>query len=203
MKLYYSAGACSLAPHIVASEAGLPLELDKVNLRTKTTESGCDFLSVNPKGYVPALALDNGELLTEATVVIQFLADQAPASGLLPRSGTRERFRVQEWLSFVASELHKGFAPLWRPVSEDCRRLALDILHRRFAYLERALEGRSYLMGETFTAADAYAFTILNWTHFHKVDLSSYPWTVAYMRRVANRPRVRKAMAAEGLLKEA
>jgi len=200
MKLYYSAGACSLAPHIVASEAGLALELDRVNLTTKTTASGRDFLSVNPKGDVPALMLDNGELLTEASVVVQFLADQAPASGLIPRCGSLERFRVQEWLSFVAGELHKGFAPLWMPVSEECRRTALRLLHGHFAFLDGALDGRVYLMGETFTVADAYAFTVLNWCRFHKIDLSAYPRMVAYMERVGSRPKVRRAMENEGLL---
>lgn len=199
MKLYYSPGACSLAPHIVASEAGLALELDKVNLTTKTTGSGRDFLSVNPKGYVPALMLDNGELLTEAAVVVQFIADQAPGSGLLPHCGSPERLRVQEWLAFIASELHKGFGPLWKPVSDASRKAAVEVLHRRFALLDQTLEGRSYLMGDGFTVADAYGFTILNWSHFHKIDLTAYPHLVAYMKRVANRPRVRKAMEHEGL----
>lgn len=200
MKLYYSAGACSLAPHIVASEAGLSLELDKVNLTTKTTASGRDFLSVNPKGDVPALMLDNGELLTEASVVVQFLADQAPGSGLIPRCGSLERFQVQEWLAFVASDLHKGFGPLWMPVSEECRRMALKLLHGHFAFLNLTLESRAYLMGGTFTVADAYAFTILNWCRFHKIDLTAYPRMVAYMERVGSRPKVRKAMEDEGLL---
>ncbi|MCB8819915.1 glutathione transferase GstA [Microvirga rosea] len=203
MKLYYSSGACSLAPHIVAAEAGLPLELDRVNLTTKTTESGCDFLSVNPKGYVPALLLDTGELLTEGPVVIEFLADQAPASGLLPPYGSLDRRRVQEWLAFVASELHKGFGPLWRPVSEDVRKAALAQLHRRFSFLDATLEDRSYLMGEGFTVADAYAFAILNWCRFHKIDLSPYVHLSAYLTRIEHRPKVRKAMQDEGLLKPA
>ncbi|MBZ6077866.1 glutathione transferase GstA [Microvirga puerhi] len=203
MKLYYSSGSCALAPHIVALEAGLELELDRVNLRTKTTESGCDFLTVNPKGYVPALILDNGEVLTEAPVVLQFLADLAPASGLLPQSGSPERIRVLEWLSFIATELHKGFGPLWKPVSEDIRAATLSHLHKRFRVVDMALEGRSYLMGESFTVADAYAFTILNWSHFHKVDLSAHAHLKAYMARIEMRPRVRRAMHEEGLLRAA
>ncbi|MGO4574230.1 glutathione transferase GstA [Microvirga sp. 2TAF3] len=203
MKLYYSPGACSLAPHIVAAEAGLDVQLDKVNLSAKTTEAGQNFLNVNPKGYVPALVLDNGELLTEASVVVQYLADRAPASGLMPECGSMDRYRVQEWLAFIATELHKGFGPLWKSASEEAKQAAIDNLHRRFGLLDKSLEGRSYLMGDRFTVADAYGFTILNWTHFHKIDLSSYPHLAAYMKRVADRPKVKRTLQEEGLVKAA
>jgi glutathione S-transferase len=201
MKLYYTPGSCSLAPRIVACEAGLQMEYDKVDLKNQTTASGRDFIKINPKGYVPALILSNGEVLTEACVVVQFLADQAPDAELMPKAGSLERYRVQEWLGFISAELHKGFGPLWKPASSDAARLmAVEILHRRFRYLEKRLETGPYLIGDRFTVADAYAFAILHWTHFHKIDISTYPRLVAFMKRVASRPKVREALQAEGLL---
>ena len=204
MKLYYTPGSCSLASRIVACEAGLDLDYDKVDLKHWTTASGRDFIKINPKGYVPALALSDGQVLTEASVVIQFLADQAPQARLIPEPGSLERYRVQEWLGFISTELHKGFAPLWKPTYPDAaRRMAVEHLHQRFGYLNRQLEGRSYLMGEIFTVADAYGFSVLNWNFFHKIDISAYSRLSAYLRRVAGRPGVRRALEAEGFAKAA
>lgn len=200
MKLYYTPGACSLAHRIVACEAGLDVEYDKVDLKTQTTASGRNFTKINPKGYVPALALRTGEVLTEAPVVLEYLADQMPDAGLLPGAGSLERYKVQEWIDFISTELHKGFAPLWDPpMPSTARELAVEHLHRRFAYLDNCLEGRSYLMGEQFTIADAYCFTVLSWAHFHRIDLSPYLQINAFMGRVAARPGVRRALEAEGL----
>ncbi|NIX76996.1 glutathione transferase GstA [Microvirga terricola] len=204
MKLYFSPGACSLASRIVACEAGLAIDCDKVDLKTRVTASGRDFSRINPKGHVPALALDDGEVLTEGVVILQYLADQAPETGLMPETGCRERYRVQEWLSFISVEIYKGFAPLWTPATPDvARRMAVEDLHRHFGYIDGHLEGRSYLMGERYTVADAYCFTVLNWTGFHRIDLSAYPRLVAFMDRVAARPKVREALKAEGLLRVA
>lgn len=200
MRLYYAPGACSLAPHIVAREAGLSLDLIKVDIFTKKTEDGRDFHEVSPLGYVPALEIDGGEILTEDAVVIQYVADRNPAAGLLPAGGM-ERYRAQAWLGFIATELHKGFGPLWYPTTpEETKRATLDRLATRFTYLDKHLKGRDYLQGDTFTAPDAYAFTVLNWTNFLKVDLSSWPNLQAYVARVAARPQVREALKAEGLI---
>ncbi|HKH32652.1 MAG TPA: glutathione transferase GstA [Beijerinckiaceae bacterium] len=204
MKLYYAPAACSLAPHIVAREAGLKIDLDKVDFTTRKTESGESFAEVNPKGYVPALRLDNGEVLTEAATLVQYLADQAPQAGLAPANGTLERYRLQEWLTFVSSELHKGFGPLWKPDTPDAmKEIVRANLAKRFAWLDGELAKRPYLTGERFTAADAYLFTVVNWTNFHNIDLKPYPNLKAFMDRVAARPAVQQAMQAEGLLKKA
>jgi len=204
MKLYYAPGACSLAPHIVAREAGIPLTLVKVDiLADHKTEDGADFRSINPRGYVPALRFDDGKIHTEASVLVQHLADSAPASGLMPAAGTPARLAVQEWLNFVATELHKTFSPwLWNKNTADSTKAAAKAnLAACFGELDRTLAGRSYLTGETFTAADAYAFTIVNWSNFLDIDLKPYPNLSAYMVRVAARPRVRDALVAEGLVK--
>jgi glutathione S-transferase len=204
MKLYYAPGACSLAPHIVAREAGLRLDLEKVDLGSGRTETGAAFAEINPKGYVPALALDNGEVLTEASALVQYLADQAPGSGLAPAAGTIERYRLLEWLGFISTEIHKGFGPLWKPdTPEAAKTIARNNLAKRFAYLDGRLAGGVFLLGDRFTVADAYLFTVTSWTNFHAIDLSPYPNLKAYMGRVAARPKVREAMNAEGLLKEA
>jgi glutathione S-transferase len=204
MKLYYAPGACSLAPHIVAREAGLSLDLDRLDFATRKTASGQAFADVNPKGYVPALALDNGEVLTEVSALVQFLADRAPDAGLMPAAGTPERYRLLEWLGFIGTELHKGFGPLWNPATPDTvKQATIDKLHQRFAYLDRHLEGRAYLMGDRFTVADAYCFTVMNWANYHRVDISAYPNLTAFLGRVADRPKVREALEAEGLLKAA
>ncbi len=200
MKLYYAPGACSLASRIVACEAGLRIDYDKVDLKNQTTASGRCFNKINPKGRVPALSLNNGEVLTEASAVMQFLADQAPLTELIPEAGSLDRYRVQEWLDFIGMELQVGFAPLWRSTTSSAERQAsIDNLHRLFRYVDHHLEGRSYLMGDRFTVADAYNFTVLSWSHFHKVDLSPHGQILTYMKRIAERPRVREAMGAEGL----
>jgi len=204
MKLYYSPGACSLAPHIVAREAGLSPEIEKVDLSNRTTESGRAYLEVNPKGYVPALETQDGTVMTEVSALIQYLADQAPQAGLMPAVGTAERYKVLEWIGFVSTEIHKGFGPLWNPSSPDAvKQAAKDKLFQRFAYLDQQLAGHSYLTGEQFTVADAYLFVVTNWTRFHGISLDSYPNLAAFMDRVASRPKVQEALRAEGLLKAA
>lgn len=202
MKLYYSPGACSLSPHIVAVEAGIPIELEKVNLADKKTESGKDYMAINPKGYVPALALDDGSLLTEGPAIVQYLADQKPATKLAPAAGTIERYRLQEWLTFIGTELHKSFGPLFNKASpEEVKTAAKANIAKRLGYLDERLGGLKYLMGETFSVADAYAFTILNWTNFVGLDLKPYPNVAAYMGRVGARPKVQETLKAEGLMK--
>ena len=204
MKLYYSPGACSLAPHIVAREAGLSPDLEKVDLASRTTASGRSFLEVNPKGYVPALQVQDGTVMTEVSALIQYLADQAPQAGLIPAAGTPERYKVLEWIGFISTEIHKGFAPLWNPTMPDAVKQATkEKLFQRFAYLDQQLDGRSYLTGERFTVADAYLFVVVNWTNFHGLSLGDYPNLAAFMDRVAARPKVQEALQAEGLLKAA
>jgi glutathione S-transferase len=204
MKLYYAPGACSLAPHIVAREAGVPLDLEKVDLRARTTASGRAFADINPKGYVPAIEVRDGEVMTEVSALIQYLADQAPQGSLMPAAGTAERYQVLEWIGFVSTEIHKGFGPLWNPASpEEVKQAAKDKLFQRFAYIDQRLAGQSYLTGERFTVADAYLFTVTNWTNFHGLSLTEYPNLAAFMSRVAARPKVQEALEAEGLLKKA
>ncbi len=171
MKLYYSPGACSLSPHIVAVEAGIPVELEKVDLAKHKTEGGQDYLTINPKGYVPALRLDDGSILTEGPAIVQYLADQKPASHLAPAAGTIERYRLQEWLTFIGTEIHMSFSPLFNPAStDDAKTTAKTSIAKRLAYLNDQLASREYLLGSNFTVADAYAFTIVNWTNFVKID---------------------------------
>ena len=204
MKLYYAPGACSLAPHIVAREAGLSPDLEKVDLANRTTASGGSFLEVNPKGYVPALQVQDGTVMTEVSALIQYLADQAPQAGLIPAVGTPERYKVLEWIGFVSTEIHKGFGPLWNPTTPDAVKQATkEKLFQRFAYLDQQLDGRSYLTGERFTVADAYLFVVVNWTNFHGLSLGDYPNLAAFMERVAARPKVQEALQAEGLLNAA
>jgi glutathione S-transferase len=203
MKLYYAPGACSLSPHIVAREAGIPLELKKVNTKDKTIEGGGDFRQINGKGYVPALELDNGDLLTEGPAIVQYLADQKPDAALAPKNGSPERYKLQEWLNFVTSEIHKGFSPLFKPNTPDeYKKIAKENLAVRFEWLDRQLAGKDYLTGKAFTVADAYLFTVVNWTNFVQIDLTPYPNIAAFQARVAARPKVREAMKAEGLIKE-
>lgn len=204
MKLYYSPGACSLAAHIVLREAGLDFDLDRVTFPAKTTQGGEDFLAINQKGVVPTLWLDNGEVVTESAVILQYLADRAPAKALIPPAGTTDRYRVQEWLNYIATELHKGFGPLWKAETpKDYKAVVKENLAKQFAWLDQKLAGRSYLTGESFTVADAYLFTILNWAQFHQIDLKPYRNISAFMARVAARPHVREALQAEGLAKAA
>jgi glutathione S-transferase len=202
MKLYYSPGACSLSPHIVASEAGISLELEKVDLASHKTESGQDFTAVNPKGYVPTLRLDDGSILTEGPAIVQYLADQKPATGLAPAAGTMERYRLQEWLTFIGTELHKSFGTLFNKASvDDAKQMAKANIAKRLGYLNDQLANRQFLLGGNFTVADAYAFTIVNWTNFVGIDLKPYANVGAYMARVGARPKVQETLKAEGLLK--
>ncbi len=198
MKLYYSPGACSLSPHIVAEEAGIPLELVRVDIKSHQTEQGGDFYAVNPKGYVPALQLDDGRVLTEGPAVVQYLADLAPDSGLAPPPGSFERYRLQEWLTFVGSELHKNFRPLIRGAPEATMDEARQRILDRLAYVDSQLEA-DYLMGDVFTAADAYLFVTLTWVRFLKLDISHNKRVEAFYDRVRARPKVLAAMRDEGL----
>jgi glutathione S-transferase len=201
MKLYFAPGACSLSPHIVLRETGLNFELEQVNNQEKKTKSGQDFWAVNPKGQVPVLELDNGEKLTEGPIVVQYLADQKPAAGLLPPAGSMERYRVQEWLNFITSELHKSFGPIFRPTTpEEFKKISKENLGKRFDYLDKHLAGRQYLMGDKFTVADAYLFTVLRWTARIQMDLGKWSNLKAYVDRIAARPKVQEALKAEGLL---
>lgn len=205
MKLYYKPGACSLSAHIVLREAGLPFDLVKVDLVTKTLDDGSDFRAVNPKGQVPTLALDDGVdgggILTECAVIVQYVADKAPDSGLIPAVGTMERYRVQELLNFIASELHKGVVPLFPMlkdvVSETYKGFAGKVLGGKLSLLDQRLEGKAYLTGDAFTVADAYAYTVLSWMPRIGFDLSPFPNLVAFAERVAARPAVQAAHAAE------
>jgi glutathione S-transferase len=202
MKLYYSPGACSLSPHIVASEAGIPIELEKVDLASHKTENGQDFTTINPKGYVPALRLDDGSVLTEGPAIVQYLADQRPATGLAPAAGTIDRYRLQEWLTFIGTELHKSFGTLFNKASsDDAKQTAKANIAKRLGYLNDQLANRQFLLGGNFTVADAYAFTIVNWTNFVGIDLKPYANVGAYMARVGARPKVQETLKAEGLLK--
>lgn len=202
MKLYYSPGACSLSPHIVAREAGIELQLEKVDVAAKKTQGGGDFYAVNPKGYVPALVLDDGQVLTEGPAIVQYLADQKPASGLAPANGTLERYRLQEMLGFINSEIHKTYSPMFNPkTGADARGAGEGLLRKRYSLVEKMLEGKSFLLGEKFTVADAYLFTVTNWAGFLKIDLSSFPNLLAFQKRVGARPAVQQALAAEGLKK--
>lgn len=202
MKLFYSPGACSLSPHIVAQEAGIPLQLEKVDLKAKRTEHSEDFWQVNPKGYVPALQLDNGELLTECPAIVQYLADLRPESGLAPANGSLSRYRLQESLGYINSELHKTYSPLFRPeLPAELKQGRKDYLCRRYAPIEAVLARQEWLLGDQFTGADAYLFTVTNWARLVDVDLSGFPALLAFQKRVAARPKVQAAMVAEGLIK--
>jgi glutathione S-transferase len=202
MKLYYSPGACSLSPHIVLRETGQSFDLVRVDLGTHRTADGADYLKINPKGYVPTLQLDDGSVLTEGPAIVQYLADQAPAAKLAPAAGTMARYRLMEWLNFLTSEIHKGFSPLFNPkLSEETKAIMRETLANRFDYLSAALHDKPYLMGEDFTVADAYLFTILGWCGMVGVDLKKWPTLTAYRERIATRPAVRTAMQAEGLIK--
>ena len=201
MKLYYAPGVCSMSPHIVAREAGIPITLVKVDNKNKKTETGEDYRAINPKGYVPLLELDNGVRLTEGPAIVQYLADLAPASKLAPPNGTLERYQFQEWLNFITSEVHKQFSPLFDPtMPEEAKEKFRTKLATRFDWLVEQLQGREYLMG-SFTAADAYLFAVLGWTKFTGPDLARWPVLQEYVARIAARPRVQEVLRAEGLLK--
>lgn len=202
MKLYFSPGACSLAPHIVLREAGYRFDLDKLDRATKHTASGEDYNQINPNGYVPALRLDDGQVLTEGSVILQYLADQKPESGLAPKAGTLERYRLMEWLNFISSEVHKTLGALFNPkITPEWRENQIGLFGRRADHLVRALGNKPYLMGEKFSVADAYLYTVLSWTGFLKVDMSKWPTLKDYMARINARPAVKEAMRAEGLIK--
>jgi glutathione S-transferase len=202
MKLYYSPGACSLAPHIVAHELGLPLTLQKVDTKTKQMEGGGDFAAINPKGYVPALQLDDGEVLTEGPVVSQYLADLKPESGLAPPAGTLPRYRLQEILGYINSEIHKSYSPLFNPATGDeVREERKQYLKKRYGLIEQRLASQPFIAGDRFTVADAYLFTVTNWARAVKLDLTEFPALSAYQQRIAQRPAVQAALKAEGLVK--
>jgi glutathione S-transferase len=201
VKLYYSPGACSMAPHIVAREAGHAVDLVKVDIPNKKTADGGDYWKVNPKGYVPTLVLDDGQAVTEVGVICQYLADQKPESGLVPKAGSMERYRQMEALNFAATEVHKQLGALFNPqMTPEMKTVQLGVIDRRLNALEKMLEGKPYIMGDKFSAADAYLFTVLNWTNVLKVDVSKWPNIKAYMARVAERPKVKETMKAEGLI---
>lgn len=201
MKLYYFNGACSLSPHIVAVEAGIPVTLVKANLKNKTAADGSDFTKINSKGAVPALQLDDGRVLTEGPAIVQYLADLKPETNLAPKFGTFERYQLMELLNYITSELHKSFSPLFSPATTaEMRETIISQLGKKFDWLVSSLGAKQFLMGDTFTVADAYLFTILNWSNYVKVDLSPWPTLVDYQARIAARPKVREALQAEGLL---
>ena len=204
MKLYYSPGACSLSPHIALLEAGLPYDLVKVDLRAKKLENGDDYLKVNPKGQVPALALDNGALVTEGPVIVQMIADKVAAKNLAPARDSAERYKLLEWLNFITTELHKNFGPMFSPVlADDAKAFFKDRVMAKFKYVDSQLAGRDYLMGNHFTVADGYLFTMLSWADRMKFDLSGLPNLLAYKDRVGARPKVQEALTKEGLAKAA
>jgi glutathione S-transferase len=204
MKLYYFPGACSLSPHIVALEAGIPLQLEKTDIKTKLTESGEDFERINPKGYVPTLVLDNGEVLTEGTAIVQYLADLKPESGLAPANGTLPRYRLQEMLGYINSELHKNYSSLFNPdTPETARAERKAYLLRRYQFIKNTLAKQPWLLGEQFTAADVYLFTITSWAGHVGLDLSRFTALAAFQQLVASRPAVQAALEAEGLLAKA
>lgn len=198
MKLYFSPGACSLSPHIVLRELGLEFDAVKVNGREKKTATGEDYWAINPKGSVPAVQLDNGEVVTEGAVIVQYLADQKPEAKLAPAQGSFERVRMQEWLNYVASDLHKSFSPLFSPkINDEYRAAIVEALGNRYGFLAKHLEGRQYLLGDSFTVADAYLFTILTWSPVAKLDLAKWPSLKAYFDRVQARPAVQAALEME------
>jgi glutathione S-transferase len=200
MKLYYSPGACSLAPHIAMREAGIPVELQKVDLKAKQYEGG-DYKAVNSKGYVPAVETPEG-VLTECPVILQYIADQKPEAGLAPKAGDKARLKHQEMLSFITSEIHKGMGKFFNPaLTEEWRKAVTDRLGIRMDWVAQQLQGKQYLMGDQFSVADAYLFTILNWAKPSKFDLSKWPALTDYYARVAARPKVQEALKAEGLVK--
>ena len=200
MKLYFSPGACSLSPHIVLRETGARFELEKVNLQEKKAGSGQDYNAVNPKGQVPCLELDSGETLTEGPVIVQYLADQNASTGLAGAPGTMERYRIQEWLNHTTSELHKNYSPLFRPNTPDAyKNIARENLSRRYDWINGHLAGKQYLLGDKFTVADAYLFTVTRWAPRVGIDLTKWPNVTAYVDRVGSRPKVQEALKAEGL----
>ena len=202
MKLYYSPGACSLSPHITLIESGLAFEPVLASTKTHQLLDGTDYYGINPKGYVPLLELDDGQRLSEGPAIVQYIADQVPAKKLAPAAGTMERYRVQEWLNFITSELHKGIGGIFNPaMPEEAKALMRAKALDRLKYVDAQLEGKDYLMGAAFTVPDAYLFTVTNWTKFTGIDISGLKNLGAFMARMAARPAVQQALKAEGLLK--
>lgn len=200
MKLYFAPGACSLAPHIALNEGGFQYTTEQVDLKTHSTKSGTDYLQINPKGYVPALVLDNGQTLTEVAVLLQYLAAQKSAHPLAPAAGSFEFYRCLEWVAFIATELHKTFGPLFSPTASDAMKARqIDMIRRRFDYISQHLQRHTWLMGSEFTIADIYLFTIVNWSHFVQLALTPWPELAAFMKRAAERPKVAQTLKAEGL----
>lgn len=201
MKLFYSQGACSLAPHIALHEADLKFTPEAVNLKAKTY-SGGDYTKINPKGQVPALQLDNGDVLTECAIILQYIADQRPDAGLFPKTGTMERWKALESLHFVSTEIHKGFGPLWNPATPpEFKDVTRQVLGKKFAYVAERVAGGKYMAGSQYTLVDAYLFTVMNWSGMHNIDLNQWPELPKYMERVRSRPAVQAAMKTEGLIK--
>lgn len=204
MKLYYAPGACSLSPHITLCESGLPFELVKVDLKAKITEAGDDYTKINPKGSVPALGLDDGSVLTEGPAIVQMIADRAASKNLAPANGSIDRYRLQEWLNFISTDLHKSFGPLFQPaLSDETKQFFKDRIAKYFGYVDKQLAGKDYLMGKDFSVADGYLFVMLAWAGRMAIDVSAFPNLKAYQARVAARPAVVAAMTSEGLLKAA
>lgn len=204
MKLFYSPASCAMSPHIVLSEVGLAYEVERVDLASKTTASGRALAEINPQNAVPVLVLADGEVLTEGAAIVQYVADLRPEAGLLPPAGTLARARVQQWLNYVATEMHKAHVPLFKAsYPGEAKAIALDSIRRAYDFVSEALADRPYLTGETFTVADAYLFTILNWHSFIGLDLAAWPVLVDFQARVAARPAVRRAMIEEGLIEAA
>jgi glutathione S-transferase len=202
MKLYYSPGACSLSPHIALREAGLAFEPVLASTKSHKLQDGTDYYGINPLGYVPMLELDDGTRLREGPAIVQYIADQVPTKNLAPANGTLPRYRLQEWLTFIGTEIHKQFSPLFNPATPDeTKTMQKEKLASRLQWIDSELKGKQYLMGDTFNVADGYLFTVTNWAQRVNVDLSAYPNLIAYRERVAARPAVQEAMTAEGLLK--
>jgi glutathione S-transferase len=202
MKLYYSPGACSLSPHIALREAGLAFEPVLASTKSHKLQDGTDYYAINPLGYVPLLELDDGTRLREGPAIVQYIADQAPLKNLAPANGTLPRYRLQEWLTFIGTEIHKTFSPLFNPaIPEDVKQVFKEKLASRFAWVDRELAGKDYLMGDHFTVADGYLYVVTRWTEPMKIDISGLPNLTAHHKRVAARPAVQEALKAEGLLK--
>jgi len=198
MKLYFSPGACSQASTIAFHEAGLPVELVRVDTKTHTLKDGSDYYQINPKGYVPAIQLDSGEVFTEGAALLQFIGDQKPETAIIPKAGTLDRFRANEWLTFISSEIHKGFSPLFNPdLKDDAKTVLQNKLQKRFDILDKHFAGHKFLMGEQFTVADAYLYTVISWAPGLKIDLDKWPNLAKYRLRVAERPKVKAALQAE------
>lgn len=202
LKLYYSPGACSLSPHIALCEAGLQFELEQVDTKAKKTKAGADFLAINPNGYVPALKIADGQVLTEGPAIVQWIADQRPESHLAPANGTFERSRLQQWLNFISTEIHKSYSPLFSAETPEAyKTITKDKLFKRYAYVNDQLKGKHFLLGNHFTVADGYLFTVTNWANFLKLDLSEFREVAQFSDRVHSRPKVLQALKAEGLAK--